>query len=107
MKISNQLKEGTKVVGYFSYIDKEAFCDGDACIISGSEELMRRYLNKVSNGQNFQIKKTRFNEIIKGLSQAGAYAFDEESYDRFFQLARINGIELPVNDIFLDAESTE
>jgi hypothetical protein len=33
------------------------------------------------------IKKTRFGEIILGLNRGGAYAFDEESYNRFYPLA--------------------
>jgi len=30
---------GHKVIGYFAYFSKQAvFCDGDACIIAGSEQ---------------------------------------------------------------------
>jgi hypothetical protein len=30
------------------------------------------------------IKQTYFDEIIVGIKRGGAYAFDKESYDRFF-----------------------
>jgi len=38
------------------------------------------------------IKKTRFGEIINGLRQGGAYAFDQEAYGRFLPLAQLNGM---------------
>ena len=42
------------------------------------------------------VKKTRFGEIIKGLEKGGAYAFDRESYDKFFILAVRHGLsDLP------------
>ena len=107
MKISNLLRERDKVIGYFAYVNEDVFCDGDACIIAGSENQMKSYLNRVPNGGQYLIKKTRFGEIIKGLNFQGSYAFDKEAYNRFFQIAEINRIELPVNNIFLDAESTE
>ena len=35
---------GFKVVGYFAYNDfGEVFCSEDACIVAGSEELMKKY----------------------------------------------------------------
>ena len=75
----------TKVIGCFSYKSKtEVTCDGDACIISGSEKSMRDYLLSMSKEAHDKsiIKKTRFGEIIRGLKRGGAYAFDEESYNR-------------------------
>ena len=58
------------------------FCDGDACIIAGSEELMKAYLEELSTPSvNKDItRKTRFGEIIDGIAQDGIYAFDSESY---------------------------
>lgn len=98
----------TKVVGYFSYTDSSnALCDGDACIIAGSETLMKSYLQKISKSDKKDIiKKTRFGEIIDGLKQGAAYAFDEESYSRFLPLAKINRIGgLPEKEDFLDKPS--
>ena len=94
----------TKIIGYFCYIDfRYALCDGDACIIAGSEELMKSYLQKISKSHEKDIiKKTRFGEIIEGLKQGAAYAFDEGSYSRFLSLAKINSIAgLPEKEDFL------
>ncbi len=88
----------TKVIGYFAYLSAtEIVCDGDACIVAGSEATMRRYLT-ISNPESLDritIKKTRFGEIMKGMSLGGAYSFDEESYGRFYPLALEVG--LPVS----------
>ena len=58
---------------------------------------MRRYLS-ISNPDNVErhaIRKTRFGEIMKGMSLGGSYAFDEEAYGRFYPLALEVG--LPVS----------
>lgn len=105
MNIPTHIKESTKVIGYFAYTKSiYAYCDGDACIIAGSDELMKRYLQKVPNAiQEYTVKKTRFGEIIEGIRKGAAYAFDEEAYGRFISCAKSNAIEgLPTNDMFLE-----
>ncbi len=87
----------TKVVGYFAYCSPfEVICDGEACMIAGSEAAMRKYL-EMSNGKNwdrYTIKKTRFGEILNGMYLGEAYSFDEVSYSRFYPLALEEGIPL-------------
>lgn len=102
--IPGYIKEASKVIGYFSYGSEAVFCDGDACIIAGTEEKMSQYLRKLADGgENDRIKKTRFGEIMEGLKRGGAYAFDEESYERFLQCAETNGIEgLPGKEGFAE-----
>jgi hypothetical protein len=98
------LKDESKVVGYFSYTNAGGVCcDGDACIIAGTEERMKYYINKMGKScQKDIIKKTRFGEIISGIKQGWAYAFDEGAYSRFYDLATINGItDLPKKEEFL------
>ena len=56
---------------------------------------MQKYLKAlpevgVSGGEI--IKKTRFAEILQGLEQGGAYAFDEVAYQRFLAQAKRNGL---------------
>lgn len=56
-------------MGQFAYTEsKEVLCDGDACIIAGTEEQMRFYLDKLMGNKNeFIIKKTKFGEIMIGI----------------------------------------
>ena len=86
--------QSDKVIGYFSYTNSgEVTCDGDACVIAGSEELMKNYLSRKPSGGNKDIiKKTRFGEIINGMNKGGAYAFDEEAFARFLPIAKLNKI---------------
>ena len=108
LNIPSKLKEPFKVIGYFSYgKDRLVFCDGDACIISGSETQMKFYIKKrgITEGKDI-IKKTNFGEIVEGLSRGAAYAFDEEAYIRFLDHARKNAMEgLPQKEIFLEFQS--
>lgn len=101
------MEASSKVIGYFAYNDfGEIFCSEDACIVAGSEELMREYFRKKkSNIDGVVIKKIRFGEIIDGMREAVEYAFDRESYDRFLPLAKANG--LPSDDRFLQELATE
>ena len=79
----------SKVMGYFAYRSQtEVICDGDACVISGSEQDLVNYIKFISPKflKKTTIKKTRFGEIIKGIKLGAAYAFDEQSYNRFYPL---------------------
>jgi hypothetical protein len=85
----------TKVIGCFAYSSPQAVvCSGKACVISGSEEAMREYLSRMGAGGPHTVRKTRFGEIMRGLSLGAAYAFDEESYGRFLPLGRAAGLAL-------------
>lgn len=92
--ILTHILESTKVIGYFSHTGENVFCDGDACIVAGTEELMKGYLRNLSvdDGRDC-IRKVRFGEVLEGLRLGGAYAFDEESYKRFLQLANRNKVK--------------
>jgi hypothetical protein len=96
---------GTKVVGYFAYHSPaEVICtDGDACVVSGSAGAMKQYLEELDpkRASKATVKKTRFGEILRGLELGAAYAFDRESYGRFYPLAVNAG--LPVEPADFDA----
>lgn len=85
----------TKVVGYFAYSGQEVICtNGEACVVTGSLESMKLHLQD-SGIERHTIKKTRFGEILKGLNLGSAYAFDGESYGRFYPLAMEERMAVP------------
>ena len=91
----------TKIIGYFAYATPtEVFCDGDACIIAGSEIDMKRYLQALTDdeGEKYTVKKTRFGEVMRGMRLGAAYAFDEAAYNRFYPLAKGDGLDLRAED---------
>jgi hypothetical protein len=66
-----------KVIGYFAYASKtEVVCDGDACVITGSDADLRAYIAELGtlDGISHTVKKTRFGEIMRGMSLGAAYA---------------------------------
>lgn len=90
-----------KVIGYFACATlAEVFCDGDACIIAGSDTDLKRHLGALTDetaGQ-YTVRKTRFGEIIRGMSLGAAYAFDETAYNRFYPLAKAEGLDVGPED---------
>lgn len=102
-----ELKNAARVIGYFAHESGGVFCDGDACIIAGSEELMRNYLKAANDTTKYIIQKTRFGEVVDGLMRGGAYAFDKVSYSKFFTLAQLNQFDkrgLPPRDAFSNCD---
>lgn len=99
-------RSNEEAIGYFAYTKAgEVCCDGDACIIAGSEELMKTYLREMGGDINKDIiKRTYYGEVMTGIGKGGAYAFDKEAYDRFFCIAELNGIGggLPPREMFLE-----
>ena len=84
-----------KVIGYFAFASPtEVVCTGDACVISGSVRSMKTFIAESDpDGQKKRtIKETRFGEILRGLKLGASYAFDKESYKKFYPLARKEGL---------------
>jgi hypothetical protein len=73
------------VIGYVAYKSPtELFCDGPSCLVVGSEEKMKSLLSmRGLIPGDFSIRKTRFEDILRGLTLGGAYGFEEEAYARF------------------------
>ncbi len=87
----------TKVIEYISLVDRiNLFCSGDACVVAGSEKSILEYIRRANpNRKNeLKVKKARFGEIEAGLLAGGAYAFDQESYQRFQPIAIQKGHDL-------------
>ena len=93
-------ERSSAVVGWFASSGMNAVCDGDACVIAGSEKAMRVFLSRLASGSPaaFTVKRTRFGEILAGLQLGAAYSFDEEAYNRFFPLAQAEGLGLGPED---------
>ena len=95
-----------KVIGYFAFASPtEVVCTGDAgdaCVISGSVRAMKAFLSEIDpdTQKDHTVKKTRYGEISRGLKLGAAYGFDEESYKKFYPLARKEG--LPVEEADFD-----
>ncbi len=87
-----------KVIGYFAICigTPNIVCDGDACVITGSQQTLNRYIEKliVHNPSDYQIRKTRYGEILQGMHMGGVYAFDRKAYNRFLPLAKADGMPL-------------
>jgi hypothetical protein len=93
----------TKVVGYFAYLSAmQVVCtDVDACVVSGTSRAMEQYVAEVfpTAATKATVKKTRFGEILQGLRLGAAYAFDKESYARFYPLALEAAIPVAAADL--------
>jgi len=100
------VKEKDVVIGYFAvHPPQNVLCDGDACIIAGSQSALNKYIKSLSDsGVEFQKRKTRLSEILDGLFRGGAYAFDQESYKLFYPLANKHGYHL-TDEIFTATET--
>ncbi len=89
------MSDDAQVIGYFAAASTNVFCDGAACVIAGTEDAMRRYIQQEGEAPApYTIRKTRFRDIIKGIRLGAEYAFDEIAYNRFYPLARKRGLDL-------------
>lgn len=92
--------DSSRVIGYFAFASKtELICDGDSCVIAGLEADLKKYVSNLRPGE-CTLKKTRFGEIMRGLKYGAAYSFDEIAYNRFYPLAKKEGLELGPEDFF-------
>jgi hypothetical protein len=90
-----------KVIGYLAYITKiQIICERDSCVIAGSREKMKSYLKAINPRalNEVTISKARFGDIKKAMELGAAYNFDEESYNRFYPLAKKHGINVGRQD---------
>ena len=88
----------TKVLGYIAVQSGtiNVLCDGDSCIVAGSEKLMKEYIAALSVDSNvtYRISKARYGHVTQAMKLGGAYSFDHESFLRFCPLACEDGIGL-------------
>ena len=86
-----------KVIGYLAnYSRTEVLFIGDACLIMGSEEKLRKHIlkNVPEHKTKLSLKKIRFGDIIRSINHGEKIVFDEESFNRFYPLGKQIGFEL-------------
>ncbi len=88
----------TKVLGYIAVQPGtiNVLCDGDSCIIAGSERQMIEYIRAFAANPKavYHISKARYGHVLQAMKMGGAYSFDRESFSRFSPLAHEDGIEI-------------
>ncbi len=88
----------TKVIGFIAITSRtNVICtDVDACVVAGSEMAIKDYIAEIDINNKYQvtIKKTRFGKIVESMRHGGKYAFDKESYSRFYPLGKEIGMLL-------------
>ena len=88
-------KRPRPLIGYLAAASTtELLCDGDACIIAGSEVKLKAYLalSAPTSANHYTLHKVRWEAVLAGLRAGGAYAFDEDAYQRFYPLAQRAGL---------------
>ena len=87
------------VVGYFAYSDRDALCEHDACIVTGSNAALDGLLNRLGpEFAHYTIRATTAAEVLAGITEGAAYALDEEAYGRLRAPAHKIGLPLPAED---------
>jgi hypothetical protein len=89
----------TKVLGFVAVVPGgvDVLCDGDSCVVAGSEKAMKQYIEMSTAGDGdvrFRVTKARYGHVLRAMKLGGAYSFDRESFSRFCPLAREDGIEV-------------
>lgn len=89
------------MIGYLAQVSRyEVLCDGDACVVVGSRQRLKAYLGGKADElrQGYALKKVWLEDILAGIIQGGAYAFDEESYKLFYPHAQRAGFSIGEED---------
>ncbi len=89
-------KNDKNVVGYYAiHPPQDILCDGDACIVAGTQSALNNYIKSIAEPNiEFDKRKTSLSEILEGMAIGGAYAFDEKAYKIFYPLANKYGFNL-------------
>ena len=88
----------SKVLGFVASIPGtiNMFCDGDSCIVAGSETQMQNYIAVMNSNHKakYRIIKVRYGQVVQAMKLGGAYSFDREAFSRLAPLAQQDGIDL-------------
>ena len=94
------MNQDKKVVGYVAFHPSlQMFCEDGACIVSGTQSSMNKYLKSSdSDPKEFEKRKTLYIQIMDGMEAGGFYAFDRDSYKIFSPLSKKLGLKLTVKE---------
>ena len=91
-----KLKGGHKGIGCVAFNETGgSFCNGEICIIAGSEILMNQYLARRIHPENpskYNVRKIKLTEIYDAINNGYPFAFDTKSFKRIEPLLCLNNI---------------
>jgi hypothetical protein len=91
-----KLKGGHKGIGYVAFNETGAsFCNGEICIIAGSEILMNQYLAMrihPDNPSKYNVRKIKLAEIYDAINNNYPFSFDKISFNIIEPLLCLNNI---------------
>jgi hypothetical protein len=97
--VQRRKRSGDPLVGYVARQGSNVVCDGDACIVAGSQAAMLSILqHHRRDPAQYMIEKAAASQILQVIELGGAYAFDEEAYARFLAPAQSAGLPLGEED---------
>jgi len=88
----------SKVLGFVASIPGtiNMLCDGDSCIVAGSEKQMQDYIATMGfdHKAKYRITKARYGHVVQAMKLGGAYSFDRDAFSRLAPLIQQDGIDL-------------
>jgi hypothetical protein len=98
-EVERRKRRREPLIGYVARQGINVVCDGDACIVAGSQAAMVSILQHHGRDpKHYLIEKAMASQILQVLELGGAYAFDEEAYGRFLEPAHSAGLPLGKED---------
>ena len=99
----------TKLIGYYGSLqgDKAIVNEDSSVIVFGNK---KDFINYHENHpekviENPVYKMIHYDEIIQSISEGYSFAFDEISYNRFYQIAQLNGYDFGPEDFSIDSNT--
>jgi len=87
------------VIGYVARCGMNMACDGDACVVAGSEAAMSAILQfHQRDPAAYAIEPAYGWQLLQAIALGAAYALDEQAYHRFLPAAQQGGLPLVEED---------
>jgi hypothetical protein len=86
-------------IGYVARYGMTMVCDGDACVVAGSEAAMIAILSfHQRDPAEYAIEPAYGWQLLQAIALGAAYALDEQAYRRFLPAAQQAGLPLAEED---------